>query len=562
MQIIIDGRELRAKLGETILEVALKNGINIPHLCYDPDLPPEGNCRMCICEVNGNVMTTCNTVVENNMIVETETKRINELRKINIELLLSKHKAEESSHPNQLLDLKKKHRIENNGRFEKKHKNKKDKSSYSIVRDDSKCILCGRCINKCSQTQAVNAICFVGRGKDIKVGTAFEHALSETACVDCGQCVMTCPSGALREVDDIAGVKEAIDNKSKYVVVQTAPAIRVSIGEEFGLPVGTIVTKKLVSALRKTGFDKVFDTDFGADLTIVEEASEFIARATSGGVLPMFTSCCPAWVKYVEHFYPEFIPNLSSCKSPHQMVGAVTKTYYAKKLKLNPKDIVVVSIMPCTAKKFECKRPEMKSDGFVDVDFVLTTREAARFIKQEGVDLIGANEEEYDNPLGESTGAGVIFGATGGVMEAALRTAYEYVTGKGVTDLEFNQIRGLPGIKEGSITMKGTEYNFAVVHGLANAKVLMEEIKAGKSKYHFIEVMACPGGCIGGGGQPIPTNDQIRKKRIEALYREDRNLPFRKSHENPSIKKLYDEFLKKPLGKKSHQLLHTKYTKR
>ena len=380
--------------------------------------------------------------------------------------------------------------------------------------------------------------------------------------MNCGQCVLTCPTGALREVDDIDRVRAVIKDSSKHVIVQTAPAIRASIGEEFGMPAGTLITKKLVGALRKLGFDKVFDTDFAADLTIVEEASELIERITKKGVFPQFTSCCPAWVKFVEEFYPDFIPNLSSCKSPHQMLGAVIKTYYAKKVGVDAKNIIVVSIMPCTAKKFECVRPEMNSSGYMDVDFVLTTREAARFMKEEGIDISKMDDDKFDNPLGESTGAGVIFGATGGVMEAALRTAYEYVTGNSVTDLEFNQIRGLPGIKEGKIVMNGATYHFAVAHGLANARVVMEQMKRGKCKYQFIEIMACPGGCIGGGGQPIPTNDEIRAKRIEAIYKEDRNLPLRKSHENPSIIKLYKEFQGKPLGKMSHKLLHTKYVKR
>ncbi|MCK5176533.1 MAG: [FeFe] hydrogenase, group A, partial [Candidatus Aenigmarchaeota archaeon] len=571
MQIKINGKNIESLPDETVLEVAIRNGIFIPHLCNDSDLFPEGNCRMCICEINGKLMSVCNTKVAQNMIVETDTQKVMQLRKMNIELLLSRHKTNHNGRYNQLIELKEEHNIDtvrfskksrgielneqNYHRmdFKKKEKthldnekktNTKDDSSPSILRDNSKCILCGKCVNKCQITQDVNAICYTGRGVDLKVGTFFNQPLAQTDCVNCGQCVLVCPSGALREVNDIEKVKTAINDPKKYVIAQTAPAIRASIGEEFGLPAGTLVTKKLVTALKKIGFDKVFDTDFGADLTIVEEASEFISRATNKGVFPMFTSCCPAWVKYIEQSYPQFIPNLSSCKSPHQMVGAIAKTYYAKKLHIDPKNIVVVSIMPCTAKKFECLRPEMNTYGFRDVDFVLTTRETARFMKSKRIDLVQMQETEYDNPLGEASGAGVIFGATGGVMEAAMRTAYEIVTGKGVSNLEFNQIRGLTGIKEGSIVMKGNEYNFAVAHGLANAKVLMDQIKTGKSKYHFIEAMACPGGCIGGGGQPMPTNNEIRQKRIDAIYREDRNLPLRKSHENPSIKKLYDEFLK------------------
>lgn len=560
MKVKINGKDIEARQEDTVLEAALRNGIDVPNLCYDPDLLPNGNCRMCICEVNGKLMTSCNTFVEENMVVETETERVVFLRKINIELLLAR--ADESCNE-KLLELKENYGVDSS-RFSQATKNvRKDESSSSIVLDGSKCILCGKCVNKCQQTQNVNAICFRDRGSDLSVGTAFDATLDDTVCVNCGQCVLACPSGALSEREDISKVRDAIKDPLKHVVVQTAPAIRASVGEEFGMAAGTLVTKKLVCALKKVGFDTVFDTDFGADLTIVEEAAEFIERISSKGVLPLFTSCCPAWVKYVELFYPEFIDNLSSCKSPHQMEGAMAKTYYAKKKGIKRENIVVVSIMPCTAKKYECSRSELSVDGCADVDFVLTTREIARFMKQDGVDINDCGECEYDDPLGESSGAGAIFGATGGVMEAALRTAYEEVTGLRVTDFEFNQIRGLSGIKEGEIIMKGKTYYFAVVHGLFNAGKLMEMLKEGKKcKYHFIEVMACPGGCIGGGGQPRPTNDEIRKKRIEALYDEDRMLQYRKSHENPSIKKIYGEFLGKPLSEKSYMLLHTKYSRR
>ena len=560
MKIKINGMDIEVRHADTILEAALRNGIDVPNLCYDPDLAPNGSCRMCICEVNGRLMTACNTFVEENMVVETESERVVSSRKMNIELLLAR--ADERSN-DKLLELKEKYGVDCS-RFSLADENaRKDESSLSVVRDSSKCILCGKCVNKCQQTQNVNAICFRGRGSDLRVGTAFDVLLDDTVCVDCGQCVLACPSGALSERDDILKVRAVIKDPLKHVVVQTAPAIRASIGEEFGMAAGTLVTKKLVGCLKTIGFDTVFDTDFGADLTIVEESREFIERITCTGVLPLFTSCCPAWVKYVELFYPEFIDNLSSCKSPHQMEGAMAKSYYAEKKGIKRENIVVVSIMPCTAKKYECSRPELSVDGCADVDFVLTTREIARFMKQEGVDLNDACECEYDDPLGESSGAGTIFGATGGVMEAALRTAYEEVTGSGVTDFEFNQIRGLSGIKEGEIIMKGKTYYFAVVHGLFNAGKLMEMLKGGKKcKYHFIEVMACPGGCIGGGGQPRPTDDEIRKKRIEALYDEDRMQQFRKSHENPSIKKIYEEFLCKPLSEKSYMLLHTKYSRR
>jgi len=557
----INGNDVEAHPGETILDTAKRNGIEIPTLCYDPDLPPQGSCRICVCEVNGKLATACDTPVSENMIVLTESDKVVKARKLNLELALSRHGTEGDAKKDELLKLAETYDV-HKVRFKVSRSEGKDESSPSIVRDDSKCILCGKCVQKCQETQGVNAICFVGRSKDMRVGTAFGKDLIETTCVNCGQCTLVCPTGSVAEVDDIEKVRNAINDPKKFVVVQTAPAVRASIGEEFGLPPGTRVTKKMVAALRKVGFDKVFDTDFTADLTIMEEGHELIERLTHKGVLPMITSCSPGWICFIEKFYPDLLPHLSTCKSPQQMFGALAKTYYAKKAGIDPKDMVSVSIMPCTAKKFECNREEMKASGFKDVDYVLTTREAARLMKQEGVDLSQMPEEMYDDPLGESTGAAVIFGATGGVMEAALRTAYEVVTGKNLENVEFHEPRGLKGIKEGSVDLNGIILNYAVAHGLSNAKVLMDEIRAGKSKYQFIEIMCCPGGCLGGGGQPIPTNNAIRLKRMEAIYEEDKNLPHRKSHENESVKKLYAEFLVKPLGEKSHHLLHTKYVKR
>jgi len=402
----------------------------------------------------------------------------------------------------------------------------------------------------------------VGRGFDTTIAPAWGEGMGASTCIMCGQCVLVCPVGALYERDYIEEVWEALGDPDKFVIVQTAPATRVAIGEPFGLPPGSISTGKMVSALRQLGFDRVFDTDFAADLTIMEEGSELLDRLAKGGPLPLITSCSPGWIKFMETFYPDIADNVSSCKSPQQMFGAVAKTYYAKKMGIDPADMVVVSIMPCTAKKFECQRPEMNASGYQDVDYVLTVRELARMIKQAGIDFENLPEDEYDDPLGISTGAGVIFGATGGVMEAAVRTAYELYTGKTLDKIDFEDVRGLEGVKEAAIDLDGTKLKVAVAHGLANARAVLDAVKAGEAEYHFIEIMTCPGGCIGGGGQPIPTDTEIRKKRIAAIYEADRNMPLRKAHENPAIKELYDTFLGKPLSERAHQLLHTTYTRR
>lgn len=559
MQITIDDKVFDVKPSDTILDVARREGIKIPTLCFDPDLNPKARCRLCICDVNGKIQTACNTKVSDKMIVKTKTEEIIKLRKINLELLLTKYdfrKGPSSTLKSYLseygIDLK---------RFKNKNikKNEIDTSNNCIAKDLDLCILCGQCIDKCHSTQSVDAICFLNRGKEMIMDNPLNSNMANSTCVSCGACTLVCPTRALREVDDTKKVKEALKDKDKFVIFQIAPSVRVTIGEEFGLKPGMIVKNQLVAAMKKIGAYKVFDTNFSADLTIMEEGSELIKRLTSNSDLPLITSCSPGWVNYIEKFYPNLINHLSSCKSPQQMMGAIIKTYYAEKVKIDPSKIFVVSIMPCTAKKAECKREGMYSSGFQDVDISLTTRETARLIKDYNIDLKDIDGDEFDNPLGESTGAAVIFGATGGVLEAALRTGYEIVTSKTLTNLNFYDTRGLNGLKEGSIDLEGKKLNFAVANGLSNAKILLEEINKGISKYHFIEIMACLGGCLGGGGQPIPTTNEIRKLRMEGIYKEDKDLPIRKSHENPYVKKLYEEFLIEPLSEKSHELLHTTY---
>jgi NADH-quinone oxidoreductase subunit G/NADP-reducing hydrogenase subunit HndD len=437
-----------------------------------------------------------------------------------------------------------------------------DDSSESVVRDPDKCILCRRCLQTCSGIQAVAGLRIKGRGYDSIVGAPFDTPLGHALCVNCGQCINRCPTGALTERTHIPQVWAALEDPDVYTVVQTAPAVRVALGEALGMPPGHVVTGKMTSALRALGFDSVFDTDFTADLTIMEEGHELIKRVTEGGVLPQITSCSPGWIKFIEHFYPEMLPNLSSCKSPQQMFGAVAKTYFAEQRGIDPAKMRVVSIMPCTAKKFEANRPEMNSSGSQDVDYVLTTRELAQLIKEGGIDFATIEDSEYDNPLGESTGAAVIFGATGGVMEAALRTAYEVISGEKLENLDIEAVRGMDGVKEASVMVGDLEVKAAVAHGLANAAKLLDAIQAGEANYHFVEIMACPGGCIGGGGQPIPTSLDIRMARAEAIYQADRDLPIRRSHENPSIQELYAKFLGAPLSERSHHLLHTHYTPR
>lgn len=573
----------------TILEAAQDAGINIPTLCYHKDLCVAGNCRVCVVEVVGQkrLAASCATPVHENMEVLTNTLNVRNSRKHIIELLLSEHNADcTKCYKNgncELQELAAEYKIMSQDLIDLvEHKNYTvDMYSPSIIKDDSRCIRCQRCVRTCAELQGVNALTVAYKGDDMKIATFFENSMNDVVCTNCGQCVNHCPTGALIEKNYIEEVWEAIADPTKHVVVQTAPAVRVGLGEELGFEAGERVTGKMVASLKHLGFDSVLDTDFTADLTIMEEGTELLTRLKRALVdkdetvqLPMATSCSPGWIKYIEHMYPEYLGNLSTCKSPQQMFGALVKTYYAKSRKLNPENIVSVSIMPCTAKKFESNRAEMHDSGYRDVDYVLTTRELAIMIKQAGIDFMKLPDKKYDRLMGESSGAAVIFGATGGVMEAALRTAYEIVTGREVPfeNLEITPVRGMDGVREASIKIEnpveawsfldGVELKCAIAHGLVNAKKVMEGIKANKVDYHFIEFMACPGGCLGGGGQPIPTNPEIRRKRAEAIYAEDDSMAIRKSHENPEILKIYKDYLGAPLGEKSHHLLHTKYIER
>ena len=569
IRLTINGVEIEVPEGTTILQAALKANIHIPTLCYLPEVQAIGACRVCLVEVEGiaNLQASCVFPASNGLKVHTNTDKVRKARQFAVEMLLSNHPMDcLTCHRNLNCELQKiAHEL---GITEihfqgTKSKGGIDDSSPSIRRDNSKCILCRRCVSVCGNIQSVNALALQGRGFETRVEPAFLNGLAEVACTNCGQCTLVCPVGALTEKDDTQEVWNAISDPSKFVIIQDAPAVRAALGEEFGYPPGTLVTGKMLAAARKLGFDRVFDTNFAADLTIIEEGSELLKRVHEGGTLPLITSCSPGWIKFIEHFYPELLPHLSTCKSPHQMLGALCKTYFAEKEGINPKDMVVVSVMPCTAKKFECTRPEMTDSGYKDVDYVLTTREFARMIKEAGIDFCNLEDETYDNPMGEYTGAATIFGATGGVMEAALRTAYEIATGKSLENLDFIAVRGLEGIKEATVKVDGIgDVRVAVAHGLGNARKLMEKIKHNDADYHFIEIMACPGGCVGGGGQPIPVNYETRTLRAKALYNEDKSLKYRKSHENPSIKKIYEEYLLKPLGEKSHHLLHTSYTPR
>ena len=564
----IDGRPVQAEAGSSILQAAQQAGVHIPTLCYHPDLTVRAVCRICVVEVKNarTLQAACSYPVNEGLVVTTNSPRIRAARKVNLELLLSNHPFDcPTCVRNQNCELRALANEYNitQVRFQGERKEHLiDSSSYSVVRDPNKCILCRRCVDVCNSVQAVGAIGPVHRGFDTVIAPAYDAKLAEVACAMCGQCINHCPVGALYEKDAINDVWEALADPTKHVAVQVAPAVRVALGEEFGMEPGQIVTGKLAAALRRLGFDVVFDTNFSADLTIMEEGYELIDRIQNGGVLPQITSCSPGWIKYIEHFCPDLLPNLSTCKSPQQMMGALIKSYYAEKSGVDPANIVSVSVMPCTAKKFECERPEMTDSGFKDVDHVLTTRELAKMIREAGIEFNALPDEGFDSPLGAGTGAAVIFGTTGGVMEAALRTAYEVLTGKELKKLDFEAVRGMEGIKQATVAVGDLPLKVAVAHGLSNAKALMEKVKAGEADYHFIEIMCCPGGCIGGGGQPVPTTPEIRKKRAEAIYREDRGLPLRKSHENPEVQEVYREFLVKPLGEKSHHLLHTHYTPR
>lgn len=564
----IDGIELNVPRDLTVLEAAKQAGISIPTLCYHPDQDVKGVCRICVIQVEGakTLQTSCTLKVSEGMNIRTNTPLIREVRKTNLELILARHPGdclECARNLNcELQELANTFGIREISFPHLKKNLLEDHSTPSIVREPDKCILCRRCVYTCNEVQGVGLLQPINRGSETIISTPYELPLSDLACALCGQCIHSCPVGAITENSHIDRVWQALSSPDKHVVVQTAPAVRVSIGEEFDLAPGSIVTGQLVAGLRRLGFAKVFDTDFTADLTIVEEGSELIERITGSKTLPLITSCSPGWVKFIEHYYPEFLPHLSSCKSPQQMFGALAKSYYAEKTGLDPKDIYVVSVMPCTAKKFEADRPEMNDSGYQDVDAVLTTRELGQMLRASGIDLKKLPEENYDLPLGISTGAGAIFGATGGVMEAALRTAYELITTEELAELEFKDVRGLEGIKEADVQIGELTIKLAVAHSLGNARKLLDAMKQGLADYHFIEIMACPGGCIGGGGQPIPTTNEIRAERIKAIYEVDRNMPIRKSHENPVVKELYKEYLGKPLGEKSHHLLHTSYTAR
>lgn len=574
--------------GTTILNAAKKLDFHIPTLCHHEDLCIAGNCRVCVVEQTGSksLLASCATPVSEGMEIYTNSSKVRSSRKHIIELLLSEHNTDcTKCYKNgncELQNLAHEYRVGDhvfidlvNGKYSI------DNYSPSIIKDDSKCIRCQRCVRTCSELQGVSALSVSHKGDQQKISTFLDRPLVEVVCTNCGQCIIRCPVGALVEKTYLDQVWDAINDPSKRTVVQTAPAVRVAIGEEFDYDPGQRLTGKMVSALKRIGFDSVLDTDFSADLTIMEEGTELLSRLKRALVdkdpdvkLPMTTSCSPGWVKFIEHTFPEYLPNMSSCKSPQQMFGTLAKTYYADKKGWKAQDIVSVSIMPCTAKKFEADRPEMRASGYKDVDFVLTTRELGDMIKQAGINVQNLQDMPYDSIMGDSTGAGVIFGATGGVMEAALRTVYEVVTGREVPfdNLNILPVRGMEGVREAKVRLEdcvpewaflnGVEVSCAVAHGLANARKLMNAVKAGEVNYHFIEIMACPGGCLGGGGQPIPTNKAIRDKRAAAIYEEDENLSIRKSHENPEVKQIYQDFLGAPNSHKSHELLHTHYTRR
>lgn len=569
----IDGIKVEVPKDYTVLEAARTVNIDIPTLCHLKGINEIGACRICVVEVEGarSLQAACVLPVSEGMVVRTSTPKVRKARKINLELILSNHDREcltcVRNRNCELQKLAEQFNIDDIRYTGENINYQIDFKSPSIVRDPNKCILCRRCESVCKNVQTVSVIGATNRGFKTMVRPVFEKSISQVACINCGQCIVNCPVGALREKDDTDRVWEVIADPDKHVVVQTAPAVRVAIGEEFGMPIGTRATGKLAAALRRLGFDRVFDTDFTADLTILEEGTEFLNRLKNGGKLPLITSCSPGWIKFCEHNFPQLLDNLSTCKSPQQMMGAVIKSYYAEKNNIDPSKIVVVSVMPCTAKKFEAQRPEFSRNGIPDVDIAITTRELARMIKQAGIDFVNLPDEQYDHPLGESTGAGVIFGATGGVMEAALRTVYEVVTGETLENIELTAVRGLEGIREAVIPVGDVEVKVAVAHGTGNARKLMEKVVSGEAEYHFIEVMACPGGCLNGGGQPIVSAKKKwevdpKAARAQAIYEEDRHMPVRKSHENPIVKKLYEEYFGEPNSHKAHELLHTHYTKR
>ena len=576
INIKVNGIPVTVPKGTTVLEAAHMAGVDIPTFCYMKEINEIGACRICMAEINegrgSRLVASCvYPLAFDGTEVLTNSPKVMDSRKKTLELILSTHEKKclscVRSGNCELQTLCNEMGIEHEDVYEgEKHVYEIDNSAVHMYRDNNKCILCRRCVAVCSKWQGVGVIGANERGFKTNIGSAFEMGLGETSCVSCGQCIAVCPVGALSEKDYTNEVFNAIADSSKHVIVQTAPAVRAALGEEFGYPIGTNVEGKMVAALRRLGFDDVFDTDWGADLTIMAEAHEFVDRFEKGGKLPLMTSCSPGWVKYCEHYFPDLIDNLSSCKSPHQMLGAIAKTYYAEKIGKKPEDIIVVSVMPCTAKKYECQRDDENAAGVPDVDYVLTTRELARMIRRAGLKFTALPDEDFDNPLGLSSGAGDIFGATGGVMEAALRTAYCWLTGKDEI-IEFKQVRGTDGIKRASIDINGTEIKVAVASGLANAKELLKKVQSGEEKLDFIEIMGCPGGCVNGGGQPqqpasVRNFEDLRELRAKALYEEDANKELRLSHLNADVQKLYEEYLHKPGSHKSHKTLHTSYVKR
>ena len=573
INLTIDDQKIKVPEGTTILDAAKQVGIDIPTLCFLKEINEVGDCRMCIVEVEGRrgFATSCIQTVEEGMVVHTHTQNVLEARHVILDLIISNHAKDcltcTRSGNCELQMLATKFNVLSVEFPGEMTQHKVDDLSPSIVRDFNKCILCRRCVAACKNVQQIGAIDVINRGFESCISTVGDCSLNNVNCTFCGQCIEACPTGALHEKESINDVWAKLKDPDTYVVVQTAPAVRVALGEEFQMPIGTNVAGKMVTALKRLGFDKVFDTNTGADFTIMEEANEFIKRFKKNDNLPMMTSCCPAWVKYIESYEPDLLPHLSSCKSPHQMFGALIKSYYANKMGINPEKIYTVSVMPCIAKKFERQRPEMQNDGLYDVDNVITTRELSRMIKQANIEFEKLEDSNFDDPMGEATGAGAIFGTTGGVMEAALRTAQDTLTGKSLDKIEFEQVRGGKGIKKATIEIAGKPIKVVAASGLSNARKILDEIKSGKADYQFVEIMACPGGCIMGGGQPIKTSKthsevDVRKLRADSIYSIDEKSTIRKSHENPVLKKIYEEYLEEPGSYRAEKLLHTNYRKR